>query len=204
LPRLEQNAAAYPRLITLRAGLAQALAWSGRTDEAAAIVGQVTANGLQDVPWDPARTHALARFTEAAVVAGPSDAYAVLYTAFEPFADQIVCSGANASGLSRTYLGMLAAKLGRHELADEHLGIASEFHRLNRMLVWEARSELAWAEALAERGETERGHTHASRALELARAHGYGAYEPRAAAILAAPTQPPSTSSTASTSRSSL
>ncbi len=204
LPRLEQNAAAYPRLITLRAGLAQALAWSGRTDEAAAIVGQITANRLDDVPWDPARTHALARFTEAAVVAGPSDAYPVLHKAFEPFADQIISSGAGASGLSGTYVGMLAAKLGQHERADEHLRIASEYHRRNGMLVWEARSELAWAEALAERGETERGRTHATRALELARGHGYGAYEPRAAAILAAPAQPPSTSSTSSTSRSSL
>jgi hypothetical protein len=52
------------------------------------------------------------------------------------------------------------------------------------MLVWEARSELGWAEALAARGETERAREHAARALELSRDHGYGAFEPRAAAIL--------------------
>ncbi len=161
-------------------------AWTGRTDEAAAIVREAIANRLDDVPWDPARTHALARFTEAAVAAGTSDAYALLYEALEPFADDIVCSGAGGSGLSRTYLGMLAARLGRHEQADVHFGVASAFHRLNKMPLWEARSELAWAQALAERGETEGAHAHAARALKLAREHGYGAFEPRAAAILGA------------------
>ncbi len=185
-PRLEQNVAAYPRITALRAGLAQALAWTGRTNEAAALVRQVTANRLADVPWDPARTHALMRFTEAAVAAGTADAYGVLYEAFEPFADHVISSGASASGLSRTYLGMLAAKLGQHAQADEHFRIASDFHRRNQMLVWEARSELAWADALADRGETASAHGHAARALELAHAHGYSAFEPRATAILAA------------------
>ena len=50
---------------------------------------------------------------------------------------------------------------------------------------WEARSELAWAEALADRSEPDRAREHASRALELSRDHGYGAFEPRAAAIVA-------------------
>ena len=52
--------------------------------------------------------------------------------------------------------------------------------------LWEARSELGWAEALADRGELERAREHAARALELACEHGYGAFEPRAAAVLAA------------------
>jgi hypothetical protein len=53
------------------------------------------------------------------------------------------------------------------------------------VLVWETRSELGWAEALVARGDAQRAREHAARALELARRHGYGAFEPRAAAILA-------------------
>ena len=63
--------------------------------------------------------------------------------------------------------------------------LATSVHHEHGLRLWEARSELGWAEALAERGETERAREHAARALELAREHGYGAFEPRAAAILA-------------------
>jgi hypothetical protein len=63
---------------------------------------------------------------------------------------------------------------------------ACDFHHGHGLRVWEARSELGWAEALAERGETERAREHAARALELSSEHGYGAFEPRAAAIVAA------------------
>jgi predicted ATPase len=61
---------------------------------------------------------------------------------------------------------------------------ACEFHHRHGLRVWEARSELGWADALAERGERDRAREHASRALELSRDHGYGAFEPRAAVIV--------------------
>jgi hypothetical protein len=80
---------------------------------------------------------------------------------------------------------MLAATLGRHQHADADFGFACDFHHRHGLRVWEARSELGWAEALAERGELDRAREHASRALELSRDHGYGAFEPRAAAIMA-------------------
>jgi len=141
-PMLEQTVAASPRVGAFRAGLARALASTGRRDEAAAIIRQAVANGLEDLPWNPVRLTALAQFTEAAITTGTSDAYAVLYEAFDPFADQVVTTAAVGYGLSRTYLGMLAAGLGRYEQADEHFRIASEFHRREHMLVWEARSEI--------------------------------------------------------------
>ena len=83
------------------------------------------------------------------------------------------------------YLALLAAMLGRHEHSDAEFAFACEFITEHGLRAWEARSELGWAEALAERGEPERAREHASRALELSRKHGYGAFEPRAAAILA-------------------
>jgi hypothetical protein len=82
------------------------------------------------------------------------------------------------------YLGMLAGACGWHERTDEHLARACELQEEKGMLLWAARAHLGWAEALAGRGETDRAHTEAARALELSRERGYGAIEARAAAIV--------------------
>ena len=81
-------------------------------------------------------------------------------------------------------LGLLAAALGEHQRADEHLQFACEFHEANDMPLWAARGQLGWAEALAARGDPAAARDHAARALELSREHGYGAFEPRAAALV--------------------
>jgi hypothetical protein len=94
-------------------------------------------------------------------------------------------NGGVSFGHARTYSAMLAATLGRHEHADADFAFACEVHHRHGVRAWEARAELGWAEALAERGELAAAREHASRALELARDHGYGAFEPRAAAIVA-------------------
>jgi hypothetical protein len=82
------------------------------------------------------------------------------------------------------YLGLLATCQGQHEQADEHLAFACEFHETNGMPIWVARGHLGWAEALAARGEKVSAGEHAARALELSREHGYGLFEPRAAALV--------------------
>ena len=74
--------------------------------------------------------------------------------------------------------------VGQHELADQHLAFACEFHEANDMPLWAARGHLGWAEALAARGDQAAAREHAARALELSREHGYGAFEPRAAALV--------------------
>ena len=82
------------------------------------------------------------------------------------------------------WLGLLAGVLGKHEQADQHLAFACEFQETNGLPLWAARAHLGWAEALAARGETARAREHAARALELSREHGYGLFEPRAAALV--------------------
>jgi len=82
------------------------------------------------------------------------------------------------------YLGLLSDVLGDHQRADEHLAIACEFHEANDMPLWATRGQLGWAEALATRGDATASRTHAARALELSREHGYGVFEPRAAALV--------------------
>ena len=108
----------------------------------------------------------------------------LLYELMEPWADQILWSGANAYGYVRTYLGLLAATLGSDERADEHFTVACELQERKGMILWAARARLGWAEALDRRGERDRAKAEASRALVFARERGYGAIEQRAGALV--------------------
>jgi class 3 adenylate cyclase len=183
---IEQSANANPLIPAFKAAVAWALCWLGRADEAAAIVAEAARDGFEHVPWEQTRTAALAMYADAAAQAGVNDAAEILYELIEPWADQVIWNGVIACGHTRTYLGLLAAALGRDEQADEHFARAIDIQERDGMLVWAARAHLGWAEALAARGERERGYEHAASALELSRTHGYGFLEPRAAAILQA------------------
>ena len=184
---IERSVEANPRIPAWRAALAWTLCWLGRGGEAAAIVTEAAEDGFEHVPWESTRSSALAMYADAAAQTGATGAAAVLYELIEPWADQLVWNGTNAFGHNRTYLGLLAAALGRDERADEHFARACEIQERDEMLVWAARARLGWAEALVRRGETDRARAQAARALELAREHGYGLLEPRASAIAEAP-----------------
>ena len=113
-----------------------------------------------------------------------SDAASILYDLIEPWADQVVWNGVIGYGHARMWLGLLASCMGDHERADEHLAFACDFQDTNGLLLWAARAHLGWAEALAGRGDAARAREHAAEALELSREYGYGAFEPRAAALV--------------------
>jgi tetratricopeptide (TPR) repeat protein len=183
---LEENVRANPLLPAWRATLAWTLCWLGRGSEAAAIVAEAAADRFEHVRWDQSRTGALALYADAAAQAGVTDAAEILYELIEPWADHVVWNGASTYGHARMYLGVLAAALRRDEQADEQFARAIEIQERDGMLMWAARAHLGWAEALAVRGERERACEHAQRALELSRAHGYGLFEPHAAAIVEA------------------
>jgi tetratricopeptide (TPR) repeat protein len=186
LADVEQSVQANPLLpAAWKAGLAWSLCWLGRAGEATAIVAEAAADGFEHVHAGESGTSALVLYADAAAQAGLTDAAAVLYELIEPWADQVVWNGASAYGHARMYLGLLAAALGWHELADEHFARACEFQEQRRMLLWTARAHLGWAEALAARGEAERAREQAARTLELARENGYALFEPRAAALVA-------------------
>jgi len=183
---LEQIVEANPLVSTWKAGLAWVLCWLGRGGEAAAIVADAAADRFEHVRWNDIGNGTLALYADVAAQAGATDAAAILYELIEPWADQVVWSSGVTYGHTRTYLGLLAAALGRHKLADEHFRLACEIQEQKGMLVWAARAYLGWAEALAGRGEAEQARERAARALELSREHGYGLFEARAAALVEA------------------
>ena len=181
---IEQGASAYPGISPWRPALAEALAWLDRHTEAAAILDRAAADRFGHVSPDPNRSVALALYADAAALLRHAPAAAILYELTEQWTEQLTWSGTVGFGHARLYLGVLAAVLERHEQADRHLGFACAFHETNGLPIWAARSRLGWAEALAARGDISPARDHAARALELSRQHGYGLFEPRAAALV--------------------
>ncbi len=180
---METGVAANPGISAWRSALASMYCWAGRLDDATAMVEEAARDGFAHVAWDNYRMNALALYADAASQAGVTDAAAVLYELIEPWPDQLIWNQVLCYGHARMYLGMLAATLERHELADEHFKLACEFYEANQLSFWIARGRLGWAEALAGRGEGQRAADQAGRALVLARQHGYGGLEARAAAL---------------------
>lgn len=180
---IERMVAEHPGLPAWEAALGYACCLIDRRPEGAEILARAAAQHFEHLPHDQNRTVGLALYADTAAQTRSVEAAAMLADLIKPFADQVIWSGGVGFGHARTYTAMLAATLGVHERADADFAFACEFHHRHGLCVWEARSELGWAEALAERGELDRAREHASSALELSRDHGYGAFEPRAAAI---------------------
>jgi class 3 adenylate cyclase len=183
---VEESVRANPGIPAWRAGLASNFCWDDRHAEAATILKEASADRFEHVPNDRAKLGALTQYAEAAFHTGDANAAAILGEVLEPFADQYQWSGVMSYGHMRLYLGLLAAVAGEDERADEHLSFACEFHENNDIRMFAARSHLAWAEALGARRDASVAREHAARALDLSREHGYGLFEPRAAALVEA------------------
>jgi class 3 adenylate cyclase len=189
---MEQSASAYPAIAAWRAGLASMLGYLDRGAEAAKLLEQAASDRFEHIASNSATLTALALYAEAAVLTDSSGPASILHELIEPWADQVVWNGVIGYGHARMWLGLLAACMGDHEKADQHLAFACDFQETNGLLVWAARAHLGWAEALAGRGDAARAREHAARALEVSQEHGYGLFEERAAALVAAqPAAPP-------------
>jgi class 3 adenylate cyclase/tetratricopeptide (TPR) repeat protein len=182
---MEQSVSAYPAIAAWRAGLAATLCYLDRGVEAAKILEQAARDRFEHIAPNSATSTALVLYAEAAVLTDSSGPASILYELIEPWADQVVWNGVIGYGHARMWLGLLAACMGDHEQADQHLAFACDFQETNGLLLWAARAHLGWAEALAGRGgDAARAREHAARALELSKQHGYGLFEERAAALV--------------------
>ena len=179
-----QAADVFPRMAVWSASTALYEAHFGDQEAARALLREAVESGLERVGWDTLRLVALAFYTEAASRLRALDAAALVHELMAPWQDHFVWSGALGYGHVRLWLGVAAATLGRDGEADEHFAFACRFHDDNGLRLWSARSQLGWAEALAARGERAQAQEHARRALELARAYGYGLIETLATPII--------------------
>ena len=178
-----QATSMFPRMAIWPASTAQYEAHFGSQEVARKLLGDAVESGLEQVGWDTLRLVALSFYADAASRVHAADAAALVHELMSPWDDQMIWGGAQAYGHVRLWLGVAAATMGRDDEADEEFAFACRFHDDNGLMLWAARSHLGWAEALADRGERAQAQTHAARALELARAHGYGLIEALAAPI---------------------
>ena len=177
---MEQSVSAYPAIAAWRAGLAvDACAISIEEPRPRRSSSMAASDRFEHIAPDSATLTALALYADAAVQTDSSGPASILYELIEPWADQIVWNGVIGYGHARMWLGLLAACIGDHEQADQHLAFACDFQETHGLLLWAARAHLGWAQALAGRGDAARAREHAARALELSREHGYGAFEGR-------------------------
>jgi tetratricopeptide (TPR) repeat protein len=182
---LEQALATSPGISTWLASLAYYYGLLGRRGDALTILGDALRAGF-DIGYDQVRSSTLGIYAYAAFVVEYADAAEPLYGLLEPYDGGVVANGATAHGSVGTYMGCLAALLGRHELADRHFEETAAMEEREGMLVGLAHTHLCWAEALARRGDHERARVEAERALGIAREGGYALVETRASAVLAA------------------
>jgi class 3 adenylate cyclase/tetratricopeptide (TPR) repeat protein len=183
---MEQSVSAYPAIAAWRAGLASLLCSLDRGVEAAKILEQAASDRFERIAPNTATLTALVMYADAAVETDSSGPASILYEVIEPFADQIVWTDVSGYGHVRMWLGLLAACMGEHEQADQHLAFACDFQETNGLLLLAARAHVGWAEALARRGDAARAREHAARALELSHEHGFVIFEERAAALVEA------------------
>ena len=138
------------------------------------------------MPYDQIRITTLALYADAVFLADAADTAEPLYGALRPFSEVYVTNGAQCFAHVRAYLGMLAAVLGRHRVADEHFEAACALQDRDGIAMWGPYTRVAWAEALERRGDTVRAREQAERARAVASVKGYAMIERRAVAVLEA------------------
>jgi tetratricopeptide (TPR) repeat protein len=144
--------ALYPAVPAWRCGLALLLLESGRADEAREQVGAV--GGLADLPRDANWLIAVTLLAEVCARLGDVALAEELYEALLPYAGRNVVVGraTTCNGSASRLLGMLAATRGDTAQAERHFRDALAMNAAMGARALVARTQLAWAEALLDRG----------------------------------------------------
>jgi DNA-binding SARP family transcriptional activator len=177
----------YPAIPAWRSALALLLIELGRPDEARAEFEVMAATGF-DFPLDANWLIAITLMAEVCGALGDSARAAQLYAMLEPYAGRNVVVGRNATfnGSASWLLGWLAAAQGRYELAETHYAAAQEMHAAMGARPFHARTQVAWAEMLLARGETERAAEMLADAILVADALGMVVLAERARSLVPA------------------
>jgi class 3 adenylate cyclase len=175
--QVERLVAANPGFPAFRAFLASAHVEAGQTDAALRILNQFAEDGFE-LPLDLMWLTGMVQYAEVALdipdarhLAGP------LFDRLVPYADLCCFVEAWGSGPVSHYLGSLAAALGRQDQADAHFDKAAEASRRMGSEFYIARTDVARASMLCERGtldDIERARELLGEARTTAASRGFG------------------------------
>jgi class 3 adenylate cyclase/tetratricopeptide (TPR) repeat protein len=162
----EQSVEDFPLLPAWHAFYVTALCQLGRHDDALAQIATIDLDGLPDDFLLPAT---LSYYAEACADVGAVSLAADLSARLEPFGEQVCTNGVTVVGPVSHYLGRLAAVGRDHDQAAGYFDQAIATCRGLDAPVMQARSEIAWAQALLAARDADAGE-HANRLLRSARA----------------------------------
>jgi len=156
IPIAQEQVEELPGVAAWVAVLAISLLAGGRVEEARAAMADAM-DQLRATPPGPLQPVTLALLIDVAARLGDAEAAAELYDQLSPHQGRIVMIAqmAGSFGAASHHLGVAAATAGRPDQALHHLRRAVDEHRSLRAPAWEARSLLAMAEVLLDRGGSE-------------------------------------------------
>jgi tetratricopeptide (TPR) repeat protein len=169
-PEMRQLAQESP---VWESGLAHLLTVIGRTDEARAAFERLVAADFGGPIDDMAALPMVSRAAEICTMLGDRERAAAIYERLLPHADRwLVFAGGLCTGTVQVRLGTLAATMGDHARAAEHLEAAAIAHREAGAAPITALAEAELAESLRALGQHGRAEELAGHALRTARALG--------------------------------
>lgn len=185
-PMLQRAVEDNPGIPAFRAVLAQAYCELDRFDDARALFERDAVGHFGAYVYDC--TWLCSAVLLADVCAQLNDAARApeLYQRLAPWRDQVAFSGASVYGSVAHYLGQLATSARRYETADVDFTAAARRHEEMGAITFLARTQLAWARMLAQRGEVQdrpRAETLAEQAARAAERVGARTVERRAGAL---------------------
>lgn len=177
LPLLDRGLDAYGMQPAWQA-VAGLVRWlTGDHEQSLELLDRYAADNFSRVPHDIQWSDALCLFSELASLAGRHDAAHVLLGLLRPYHDRLSADPAAPLGAVAHYLGLLAITLRDWHSAEGYLREAADIHRKIGAHRWRARTLLAWARMLHDRGDAG-DHAQATRLLRevagWARRHGHG------------------------------
>ena len=182
LPILRASLDRLPDLSNGRSGLAFAEAVSGDTDLAGTMLSQAAVDDFETL-YGPSWLGCMCQWAAVAAEVGDTGAATILYRRLHPWKELFGTAGPMPiHGVSHA-LGRLAALLGNTETAEDHFELAWRTHQRMRAPFYTAETGLYWAQMLI-RTDPNRARSLLTHALELARRHGFGDVERRAAQAL--------------------
>lgn len=185
-----QAVADNPGLPVFRGALAWMYCELDRYEDAFSTIKEDIADGFSRFPYDMTWLIAMSGLAEVCARLGERDAARLLYDRLLPWLAQVACVIPNTVGPVAMYLGMLAAALGSHEVAEDHFAEALRVSRKLDAPYWVARTEFEWSTMLVQQDQSDDSH-HAyemmARVLDVAKRYGFGALETRAATHLKMP-----------------
>ena len=180
--------AANPGVTSLQATVALLHAELGQFDQARLAYEPLLAQ-LTELRQEPYWLRTVSQAAYACHRLGDRSGAGVLLDLMTPFEDQMVCTGLSWGGSVSYYAGLLAATLGRLDRAEASLAMAEMAHAAIPAPAWLARTRLARAAVLLERGspaDAEPARVLLEQALATARQLGLATLERRTTAVLTA------------------